>query len=355
MVFILTILILVFVHELGHYVFARRAGVHVEVFSIGFGPELYGWNDKHGTRWRLSAVPLGGYVRMMGDASVDVNDLSQYKKDDHEKLYVTKSLGQRSLILGAGPLFNVIFAIIALAGLYLAQGKLQANDSLENGISTVMKESPAYEAGLKAGDIIIAIDGKPVTSYMELPNIVTESGGRVLTFTIARETGDVDIQITPRLKQIEGQPDRYFVGIGRPAPVYQSMSIVESLAIATSDIWEMTGFMFNAIGDLFVSDKPIEEQLAGPVRIAKISAAAASNGIDGFVLFLAVLSLNLAIMNLLPIPILDGGHLMYCLVEAIRGKPVSKNFQDKAFQVGFAILLIIMFFAILGDIKSIIG
>ena len=355
MVFILTILILVFVHELGHYLLARRAGVHVEVFSIGFGPELYGWNDKSGTRWRLSAVPLGGYIRMMGDASVDVNDLSEYKKEDHHKLYATKSLGQRSLILGAGPFFNFAFAIIALAGLYLAQGKLQHNDALENGVSTVMKDSPAYEAGLKAGDIIVSIDGKPVTSYMELPNIVSESGGRTLTFMIARETGDVPLKITPRLQKTEGQPDRYFVGIGRPAPVYQSMSIIESLAIASSDVFEMTGFMMTALKDLFVSDKPIDEQLAGPVRIAKISAAAASNGIDGFVLFLAVLSLNLAIMNLLPIPILDGGHLMYCLVELIRGKPVSKDFQDKAFQVGFAILLVIMFFAILGDIKSILG
>ena len=355
MVFIITILILVFVHELGHYLFARRAGVHVEVFSIGFGPELYGWNDKRGTRWRLSAVPLGGYIRMMGDASVDVDDLSEYKKEDHHKLYVTKSLGQRSLILGGGPLFNFIFAIVALAGLYFAQGKLHYDDKLENGISTVVQGSPADKAGFKAGDVIIAIDGKDIISYTELPLIVGESGGRELSFTIARETGDVELKATPELQKRDGQPDRYFLGVGRPAPVYQSMSVFESLAIASADIWKMTGFMMNAIGDLFVSDTPIDEQLAGPVRIAKISAAAAQNGIDGFVLFLAVLSLNLAIMNLLPIPILDGGYLMYCLVEAIRGKPVSKDFQDKAFQVGFVILLLIMFFAILGDVKSIIG
>ena len=233
--------------------------------------------------------------------------------------------------------------------------KIKPVDFPQYGISTVVTGSPAYFAGFKAGDVIVSVNDVAISSYGELPEIVMESQGQTLKFLVNRAGNQQIITATPRWEPSKvGGEGRYFLGVGRPSPVYERMGVINSLSTAWSDIWFMSSRMIEGIGEMFVGEEPLENQLAGPVRIAKISSDAAERGLYGFIVFLSVLSLNLAIMNLLPIPVLDGGHLVFCAIEAIRGKPVSKEFQNKAFSVGLAILLGIMFLAIFGDLKSLL-
>lgn len=353
--FLVAIIILVFVHELGHYALARWAGVHVQVFSVGFGTELLGYTDKNGTRWRISAIPLGGYVRMLGGDGDHADDIAKLTDKQKQQCYVHKTVGQRAMILGAGPFANLVFAIVVLAGLYGIQGKPTAGDFPAQGISKVVAGSPAHFAGFKAGDVVTAVDGVAVQSYRDLPPIITASNGQALVFDIMRNGQTLNLTATPRWNPATGRQDgRYFLGVGMPQPVYKAMSPIQSVTTAWQDIWHMTGLMLAGLGDMFVNDIPVHEQLAGPVRIAEISSHAVDLGVFQFVMFLSVLSLNLAIMNLLPIPMLDGGHLLFCAIEAIRGKPVSKQTQELALRIGLSVLLTLMVLALWGDVLSLL-
>lgn len=354
--FIIAIVILVFVHELGHYTLARWAGVHVEVFSVGFGPEIFGYTDKVGTRWRISLIPLGGYVRMMGSEVESPEQLKKRSPAELEKCYANKTVGQRALILLAGPLANFLFAILAVAALYSVQGKPEPGDFPEQGISVVVPGSPAYFAGFQVNDVVTAVDGVAISSYMDLSALIVGSQGRELTFDILRQGRAVSVQATPRWQPAKnGGQGRYFLGVGHPEIVYKGLSPLQSVGTAWGDIWRMTGVMIDGIGQIFVNDIPIEDQLAGPVRIAQLSSSAADIGLFNFIMFLSVLSLNLAIMNLLPIPLLDGGHLLFCAIEFIRGKPVARSTQEKALRIGFSILVAIMMLALWGDIKNLLN
>lgn len=351
--FLIAVSILIFVHELGHYALARWAGVHVTTFSVGFGPELFSYTDKKGTRWRFALIPLGGYVKFFGTSKTELDKLKESEDVDLKKCYVTKSVFQRASIIAAGPIANFIFAVLTLIFLYCVYGQLQKADFPEKGFSMVLPNSPASHAGFKVGDVVIAVDGTAVSSYKEFYRFVWTSNGRELTFDVLRDGEKQIIKATPeRFPSLHSEKGSYYLGVSPPVSRKQ-ISLPEAIS-ATSDklasIYRSMIYGFKLMG---AGKVPLEDTLAGPVRIVQFTNSHADSGMDTFILFIAILSLNLAIMNLLPIPILDGGHLLFCLIEAITGKPVSEKIQKKAMLCGFVVLISIMGLAVVGDIKAV--
>jgi regulator of sigma E protease len=346
--FLIILSVVVFVHELGHYLIARWNGVRVQVFSIGFGPELFGINDRAGTRWKISALPLGGYVKMHGDADPSGSTIDLSARTDPDS-FPAKSVRQRMAIVVAGPLANFVFAIVALGLLFATVGR----PFTPAEVGEVQPDSPAALAGLVPGDRIVAVDGDPIASFEELQTIVRGNPGETLTFTIQRAGEKLDVQVTPRLSELE---DRFgnihrigLIGVSRSGVEFRRTNPVFALVEGASETVRMIGGTLYALGEMIVGSRTTEE-LGGPLRIAQMSGEIAKDGAVPMIWFTAVLSINLGLINLFPIPMLDGGHLLMYAIEAVRGRPLTERSQEVAFRFGLVLVITLMMVATWNDL-----
>jgi len=337
--------ILIFVHESGHFLAAKLCGVRVLKFSLGFGPTLFG--KKIGdTEYVLSALPLGGYVKPLGESPDD-----PISEEDRPFALNSQGLAARFLILAAGSGFNIIFAGILYALVYMSGLPV-----LTTLIGEVLEESPAARAGMRAGDTVEAIDNQPVMYWDDLQTMVADCEGRKLRLRIKRSSKQLEILLQPELKQREDELGReqnvYLIGIAPSADgvVTRRYNPLVSIGKAGKDVWKYTKLTFELLGMLIKSPVEKKEYLGGPILIGKIAGDFAQQGIISFMLLMAIISLNLGIFNLLPIPILDGGHLLFLLIEACKGSPVNIKTMEVTQQIGLALLLALMLFVCYNDI-----
>ncbi len=350
--FILTVL--GFVHELGHYLVARRNKVRVEDFSIGFGREIYGWTDSVGTRWKISAVPLGGYVKMFGEDEGGDEDEEEAKPLSEEDLAVSfphKKLGQRAAIVAAGPIANFLFAIVLLAGLFWTVG----NPQPMSGVGKVQPDSAAEKAGILAGDNIVSINGEEIQLFEDLRRIVSAHPDDPLTLIVRRGEETLTISATPkRHKAVDNEGRELEIGLLGVTPDpkqihYQNIGAFGSVWLAVEKSFDLTKQIMTALGELLSGQRDAKE-LGGPLRIAQMSGQMAQGGVVSLIFFMAVLSVNLCLINLFPIPMLDGGHLIFYLVEFVLGKPISPKIQEYGFRFGLILVLLLMVFATWNDL-----
>lgn len=348
---------LVTLHELGHYLVARWCGVKAEVFSVGFGRELLGRTDKNGTRWRLSLLPLGGYVQFKGDMSPASQPSEEYlalPEEERRQCFQSAKLGHKALIVAAGPVTNILIAILIFAAFAFVYGTPSNNPAESLRIGEFAPQSAARDAGLEVGDRIVSIDGDTLSNPAdvidrvllypgETVQVAAERDGR--RFTIPLTIGDVT------------ETDRFgnSARVGRIGVVfrtsYERVGPVEALGVALRQTWSATVMMFTGIKQIFFGDRSVKE-LGGPITMAQLSGQQLSLGWPAFVSFLAFISLNLAFINLLPIPVLDGGHLAFYAAEAVRRKPASPRSQELAFRTGLALVLGLMLFVTIVDIAK---
>ncbi|MDA9862032.1 RIP metalloprotease RseP [Candidatus Pelagibacter sp.] len=359
--FIALIVVVVFIHEYGHYYFAKRFGVGVTDFSIGFGKEMFGWNDKSGTRWKVCVIPLGGYVKFFGDRNVYSqadNDkiIKEYSKEDQDKLFVLKPLYQRALIVFGGPLANFLLAILILFSVYSFVGK----DFTPAVINEVQKDSPAMVAGLKDNDIVVSIDGNEVTSIMDVSKYIMMSTDEIINFTVNRYDQDLTFRVKPNI--VEGEDNlgnkisKRMVGIKLGAynneVNHVKLGPAKALFYAVNEVYYVSTSSLKYIGSMLTGNGDTS-QLGGPIRIAKISGQVAEFGILPFISLMAYISISLGLINLFPIPMLDGGHLMFYGIEKVLGRPLSQKTQEGFFRIGMFLLLSLMFFTTFNDLKDV--
>ena len=358
--FIALIIVVVFIHEYGHYYFARRYGVGVTDFSIGFGKELFGWNDKSGTRWKICVIPLGGYVKFFGDRNVysqsdNEKIIKEYNKEDQEKLFVLKPLYQRALIVFGGPLANFLLAILIFFSIYTFAGK----DFTPAVINEVQKDSPAMIGGLKNNDIILEIDGNKVESIMDVSKFITTSIGDVIDFKVERSNQEYLLKIKPNIvlsdDNLGNKINKRMVGIKLGAynneVNHVKLGPTKALFYAINEVYYVSISSLKYIGSM-IKGSGDSSQLGGPIRIAKISGQVAEFGILPFISMMAYISISLGLINLFPIPMLDGGHLMFYGIEKILGRPLSQRVQEGFFRIGLFLLMSLMFFTTFNDLKD---
>ena len=355
--FIVLISIVVFIHEYGHYYFAKKYKVGVTDFSIGFGKELFGFNDKDGTRWKICAIPLGGYVKFFGDSNSasQPTSLSKINEDDHSKLLTTKPLYQRAIIVSAGPIANFILAIFIFAIIFMTVGK----DISIPVISEVKENSPAQEAGLKSKDQIIFIDNKKIESINDVALFITTSKNNSVKIDVLRNQKELSFSVIPEKKMTRdnfgNNIERKLIGI-KIAPLQgklsrEKMGPTKALYLSVKETYNTIAMTLSYIGRM-ISGQESADQLGGPIKIAQISGKVAEYGLVPFLSIMAYISISLGLINLFPIPLLDGGHLFFYLIEFIRGKPLSENVQIYFYKFGLAVLFTLMFFATFNDLKS---
>lgn len=352
-VFLIVLTILVFVHEYGHYWVAKRNGVRVEAFSVGFGPEIWGRNDASGTRWKICAIPLGGYVKMFGEGGDDSEDGEKSELSDAEKAvsFYYKTVSQRAAIVAAGPIVNFIFAIFAFAILAGAVG----NAVPLAAVGKVLKDSAAEIAGFKSGDRFISINEEEINLFSDLRRIVTENPDTVLSFQIDRAGKEITLSATPKLtvqKNAEGEEVEIgLLGVEwSPEFVsYERQNPAMALWVGVQRTYMVTTNILSYIGDMFSGRRGTDE-LGGPLRIAQISGQMAEQGIGAVILLMAMLSVNLGLINLFPIPMLDGGHLAFYLIEALLGRPLGAKAQEYGFRFGLILVLMLVVFVTWNDL-----
>ena len=355
--FLFVLTLVVFFHELGHFVIARRCGVRVLVFSIGFGPELFGFNDRHGTRWKVSAIPLGGYVKFFGDenaASVpDPAALAAMSEEDRRHSFIHQRVRARAAIVVAGPIANFLLAIVIFAALFMVFGK----PSTSPRVDAVQPGSAAEIAGFKPGDLVLTIDGRSIESFPDMQQVVSTSAGEMLTFEVDRGGVRVTLKAIPALRESKdrfGNVHRIGVlGITRsPSPDdthFQPVAPLKAFELGAQRTWFVVERTLSYIGGV-ISGREAADQLGGPIRIAQVSGQVASEGLPSLFSLAAVLSVSIGLLNLFPVPLLDGGHLLFYGIEAVRGKPLSERAQEVGFRIGLAIVVMLMIFATYNDI-----
>ena len=355
--FLFVLTLVVFFHELGHFLVARWCGVRVVVFSIGFGPELFGFNDRHGTRWKLSAIPLGGYVKFFGDenaASVpDQAALAAMNEEERRHSFVHQPVGRRAAIVVAGPLANFLLAIAIFAALFMVFGK----PSTSPRVDAIQPGSAAEAAGFQPGDVVLTIDGRPVESFSDMQQVVSTSAGQTLVFEVDRGGVRVMLKAVPTLKESKdrfGNVHRIGVlGITRsPSPDdthFQPVGPLKAVELGVQRTWFVVERTLSYIGGV-ISGREAADQLGGPIRIAQVSGQVATEGLSSLFSLTAVLSVSIGLLNLFPVPLIDGGHLLFYAIEAVRGRPLSERAQEVGFRIGLAIVLMLMIFATYNDI-----
>ena len=359
--FLFLILVVVFIHEYGHYYFAKKYGVGVTDFSIGFGKEIFGWRDKSGTRWKICWIPLGGYVKFFGDRNVfsqadQEKILEKYNENDRQKLFVLKPLYQRALIVFGGPLANFILALIIFFSIYTFVGK----DFTPAAINEVQKDSPAMVGGLKQNDIILEIDGNKVESIMDVSKFITMSTADLIDFKVKRSYDELLLKIKPKVilseDNLGNKINKRIVGIKLGAYNNEinhvKLGPAQAIYHAVNEVYYVSISSLKYVGGMIMG-KADTSQLGGPIRIAKISGQVAEFGILAFISMMAYISISLGLVNLFPIPMLDGGHLMLYAFEKILGRPLSQKTQEGFFRIGLFLLLSLMFFTTFNDLKDI--
>ena len=358
--FIILILIVVFIHEYGHYYFAKKYGVGITDFSIGFGQEIFGWNDKSGTRWKICWIPLGGYVKFFGDRNVysqaDHKEiLEKYSEEEQKKLFILKPLYQRTLIVFGGPLANFLLALVIFFSIYTFIGK----DFTPAVINEVQKDSPAMVGGLKQNDIILEIDDNKVESIMDVSKFITMSTDEIIDFKVKRSYDELILKIKPNIvlgeDNLGNKLNKRIVGIKLGAYNNEinhvKLGPAKAIYHAAHEVYYVGISSLKYIGAM-IFGKADTSQLGGPIRIAKISGQVAEFGVLAFISMMAYISISLGLVNLFPIPMLDGGHLMFYAFEKILGRPLSQKTQEGFFRIGLFLLISLMFFTTFNDLKD---
>ena len=358
--FIVLILIVVFIHEYGHYYFAKKYGVGVTDFSIGFGQEIFGWNDKSGTRWKICWIPLGGYVKFFGDRNVysqaDHKEiLEKYNEEEQKKLFILKPLYQRTLIVFGGPLANFLLALLIFFSIYTFVGK----DFTPAVINEVQKDSPAMVGGLEQNDVILEIDGNKVESIMDVSKFITMSTDEIIDFKVKRSYDELILKIKPNIvpgeDNLGNKLNKRIVGIKLGAYNNEinhvKLGPAQAIYHAAHEVYYVGISSLKYIGAM-IFGKADTSQLGGPIRIAKISGQVAEFGVLAFISMMAYISISLGLVNLFPIPMLDGGHLMFYAFEKVLGRPLSQKTQEGFFRIGLFLLISLMFFTTFNDLKD---
>ncbi len=354
-VFLVIITAIVFVHEMGHYLVARANGVRVETFSIGFGPELFGFTAKSGTRWKFSLLPLGGYVRMFGEVDTPGESaeekLASLTPEERAVAFRGKKVHQRAAIVAAGPVINFIFGIALLAVLFMVYGEQRTLPV----IGEVMTGSAAEQAGLKTGDKVLIANGESVETFQDLQRIVQITVGEPVQLVIERAGQKQTLTVQPRLTEMTDSLGRAtkvpVLGVMAPqdASSVKHHDLFSAIGAATVKTQQIVSANLKAIGQI-IQGRRDTDQLSGPVGIAKQVGAAARLGVAGILFFAAYISINLGLFNLFPIPLLDGGHLLFYCVEAVLGRPLGPRAQEYGFRVGLFLVLALMILATGNDL-----
>jgi len=356
--FLFVLTIIVFVHELGHFLVARWCGIKVLVFSVGFGPELVGFNDRHGTRWKISAIPLGGYVKFFGDENVasvpDANAVAAMNTDERRVSFFHQPVAARAAVVAAGPIANFLLAIAIFATIFMLYGKQETTARVDS----VLPGSAAEAAGFQSGDLVLSIDGKPIDTFKDMQEIVALNPDVSLTFVVERGGQKVTLRATPKLTE-----DRDNFGnvyrIGRlglsqtnsPQDVKtRKFGPLGAIEEAAKQTWFVVDQTFAYLGKVVVG-RASTDQLGGPLRIAQMSGQAASLGFSTLMNWAGLISVSIGLLNLFPIPLLDGGHLLFYGIEAIRGRPLSERVQEFGFRIGLALIVMLMIFTVWNDLS----
>jgi len=359
--FIILITIVVFIHEYGHYYFAKKFGVGVTDFSIGFGKELFGFNDKSGTRWKFCLIPLGGYVKFFGDRNVfsqaeQKELLDQYSPEDQKKLFVVKPIYQRSLVVAAGPFANFLLAIVIFTFIYMFAGK----DFTPAKIDEVQINSPAAAIGLKKNDVIYSINNNKVMSIMEVSTYINTATTEKINLSVLRDNNEIFFNIKPKIindkDSFGNEIKKKVLGI-KIVPLYddfnkEKLGPTKALFYAVKETWFVTTSSLNFIVSLLKGSGDTS-QLGGPIKIAKITGQVSQYGVIAFLSITAYISISLGLINLFPIPMLDGGHLMFYAFEKLLGRPLKQKTQEGFFRIGLFCLFSLMFFTTFNDLKDI--
>jgi regulator of sigma E protease len=355
--FLFVLTVVVFFHELGHFLVARWCGIRVLVFSLGFGPEIVGFNDRYGTRWKLSAIPLGGYVKFFGDenaASVpDREAAAAMTEEEKRDSFVHKPVGPRAAVVAAGPIANFILAIVIFAGIFMTVGK----QTTSARVDAVQPNSAAAAAGFKPGDLVVAIGASRIESFADMQRIVSVSAGEPLKIDVERGGVPVMLTATPESRELKdnfGNVHRLGVlGISRSMAAGDIKTVkygpLEAVVAGAQETWFVVDRTLSYIGGVFTG-REAADQLGGPIRIAQVSGQVATAGFTALIHLTAILSVSIGLLNLFPIPLLDGGHLLFYAVEAARGRPLSDRAQEVGFRIGLAIVVMLMIFATFNDI-----
>ena len=355
--FLFVLSLVVFFHELGHFLIARWCGVRILVFSIGFGPEIIGFNDRYGTRWKISAIPLGGFVKFFGDdnaaSAPDGARLASMDASERAQSFVFQPVRKRAAIVVAGPLANFILAIVIFAAVFMLYGKPTASARVDS----VQPDSAAAAAGFKPGDLVVAIDGHVIDNFAEMQRVVSASAGDTLDITVDRGGVRQVLKATPALKEVKdnfGNVQRIgILGISRSmAPEDLKLHPVappQAIWMSIQETWSVVDRTLSYLGGV-IAGREAANQLGGPIRIAQMAGQVASFGFVPLIQLTAVLSVSIGLLNLFPIPLLDGGHLLFYAIEALRGRPLSERAQEVGFRIGLAIVLMLMIFATFNDI-----
>ena len=354
--FLVVLTVLVFVHEMGHYLAARACGIRVEVFSVGFGREIVGWTDRKGTRWKLSMIPFGGYVKMFGEMLTvrredgEEDPAKAMSPADAAVAFNTKSLGQRAFVVAAGPAANFLLAVVILAGMFMSVGQ----PFTPPDVGTVIPGKAAERAGFKAGDLIVEIDGTSIERFEQIVRTVRLFPGVPLEFTVRRDGREIKLTAVPDVIDQEGRfgHQRYGqLGISRTGLDRELIRHGPLTAVwrAVEETYVLTGSIFSAIGQIINGTRTTKE-IGGPIRIAQMSGDVWQAGVISVLMFATVLSINLGLINLFPVPMLDGGHLLFYGIEALRGRPLGERAQEYGMRVGVAMVLALMVFATWNDL-----
>ncbi len=354
--FLFVLTIVVFFHELGHFLVARACGVGVTTFSIGFGPELIGWNDRKGTRWRIAVIPLGGYVKFVGDENAastpDRDALAGMSPEERASSFQTKSVAARAAVVAAGPIANFILAVVVFTALFAVVGRMD----IAPKVGALTPGGVAETAGVHPGDMVVAVDGQPIESFMDLMRVVSERPGEPIALVLARDGRNIEMSVTPRLveeKSRFGVQRRGLLGIQAsldPADRrVHRFGPLEALGAGAAETWFVVARTASYLGGIVAGRESID-QLGGPLRVAQISGEIAEVGFGALINLIAVLSVSIGLLNLLPVPMLDGGHLLFYAAEAIRGRPLSERAQEIGFRIGLAFILMLFLVSSWNDV-----
>lgn len=341
--------VLIFFHELGHFLMARLVGVRVLVFSLGFGPKIFAW-ERGGTEYRLSAIPLGGYVKLLGESVTD-----ELSPEEIPYSFAHKPLRDKALIVAAGPIANFVLAWIFFVMVFTFQGK----PIYLPEVGKVLPDSPAAQAGLKPGDMIIAVDGKPVSTWKDLNDIIKHSNGKPLKLTIKRGEKELVVTIKPQIREVKnifGETIKTpLIGVVAGGKTkFEKINPAKALIEAAVMVFALIKLTLLSIVKLIERVLPLST-LGGPIFIAKLAGEQAQAGVWALISFMAILSVNLGVLNLLPIPMLDGGHLFMFAIEGIIGRPIPDRAKEMAMRVGFALLIMLMIVVFYNDILRLLG